>query len=117
MNPYIQSFQQPQDTSGLSPVYQNMAAQQQFQNQAAQQGQQLTQQAGQTAQGGMNPLAMAALLRKKDPNDPSNPNNMMGAGVPLPSSNVNPYGNMPSYNDNTYAGSGGNYGSGTGGFE
>jgi asparagine synthetase A len=70
MNPYIQSFQQPQDTSGLSPVYQNMAAQQQFQNQAAQQGQQLTQQAGQTAQGGMNPLAMAALLRKKDPNKP-----------------------------------------------
>jgi hypothetical protein len=70
MNPYIQSFQQPQDMSGLSPVYQNMAAQQQFQNQAAQQGQQLTQQAGQTAQGGMNPLAMAALLRKKDPNKP-----------------------------------------------
>jgi hypothetical protein len=70
MNPYIQSFQQPQDMSGLQPVYQNMAAQQQFQNQAAQQGQQLTQQAGQTAQGGMNPLAMATLLRKKDPNKP-----------------------------------------------
>jgi hypothetical protein len=69
MNPYIQSFQQPQDMSGLQPVYQNMAAQQQFQNQAAQQGQQLTQQAGQTTGGnGMNPMALAAALRK--PNDP-----------------------------------------------
>ena len=48
-----------------SPVYQNMAAQQQFQNQMAQQGNQLSQQAGQTVGGGgMNPLAMAIALRK-----------------------------------------------------
>jgi hypothetical protein len=63
MNPYIQPFQQPQDMSGLNPVYQNMAAQQQFENQAAQQGQQLTQQAGQTAQQS-NPMALAAALRQ-----------------------------------------------------
>jgi hypothetical protein len=69
-NPYITSFQQSQDVSGLQPIYQNMAAQQQFQNQAAMQGQQLAQQAGQTAGGGMNPMAMAAMLRKKDPNAP-----------------------------------------------
>jgi hypothetical protein len=28
----------------------------------------LVQQAGQTQQGGMNPMAMAAMLRKQDPN-------------------------------------------------
>ena len=57
--------QQAQDMSGLQPVYQNMAAQQQFQNQMAQQGNQLTQQAGQTTSGGgMNPMALAAALRK-----------------------------------------------------
>ena len=69
-NPYITSFQQSQDVSGLQPIYQNMAAQQQFQNQAAMQGQQLAQQAGQTAGGGMNPMLLAAALRKKDPNKP-----------------------------------------------
>ena len=64
-NPYIIMPQQAQDMSGLQPVYQNMAAQQQFQNQMAQQGNQLTQQAGQTTSGGgMNPMALAAALRK-----------------------------------------------------
>ena len=70
-NPYI--MQQPQqDIGGLSPVFQNMAAQQANQNAAMQQGQALTQAAGQTGQGGgMNPMAMAAMLRKKDPNKPA----------------------------------------------
>jgi len=113
MNDYINPAMQVQDLGGLNPVYQNIAAQQQLQNQGALQGQQLTQQAGQTQQNGMNPLAMAMMLRKK----PNDPNQMMGAGVPLPNPNVNPYGNMPSYNNNTMAGSGGSYGSGTGGFE
>lgn len=65
MNPYI--IQQPQqDIGGLSPVFQNIAAQQANQNMAIQQGQGLTQAAGQTGQGGgMNPMAMAALLRKQ----------------------------------------------------
>ena len=57
---------QTQDLGGLSPVFQNIAQQQAMQNMAMQQGQALTQQAGQTAQGGMNPMAMAMALRKKD---------------------------------------------------
>ena len=69
-NPYIMQ-QQQQDIGGLSPVFQNMAAQQANQNMAMQQANQLTQQAGQTSQGGMNPLAMAAMLRKKDPSKPA----------------------------------------------
>ena len=97
-NPYITSAQQPQDVSGLNPVYQNMAAQQQYQNQAAMQGQQLAQQAGQTAQGGMNPLAMAMMLRKKDPSKPD----MMGTGE-TPNWE-NPYAN---YNNGANFGSSG----------
>lgn len=65
-NPYI--MQQPQqDIGGLSPVYQNIAAQQANQNMAIQQGQQMANQAAQSGQqsGGMNPMAMAAMLRKK----------------------------------------------------
>jgi hypothetical protein len=63
-NPYIQQGQQ-QDISGLSPVFQNIAGQQANQNMAMQQAQALTQAAGQTGQGGgMNPMAMAAMLRK-----------------------------------------------------
>ena len=58
--PYMQ-----QDQQGLMPVFQNMAAQQQNQNAALAQQNQLVQQAGQTQQGGgMNPMAMAAMLRK-----------------------------------------------------
>jgi hypothetical protein len=66
-NPYITSAMQSQDVSGLNPIYQNMAAQQQFQNQMIQQGNQLAQQAGQTAQQS-NPMALAAALRKQNPN-------------------------------------------------
>ena len=65
-NPYIMPMPQTQDLGGLSPYYQNIAAQQAMQNAAMQQAQGLTQQAGQTAQGGMNPMMMAQMLRKKD---------------------------------------------------
>jgi len=65
-NPYIQQIPQPQDLGGLSPYYQNIGAQQAMQNMAMQQAQGLTQQAGQTSQGGMNPMMMAQMLRKKD---------------------------------------------------
>jgi hypothetical protein len=55
-----------QEQQGLNPVFQNIAAQQAAQNAAMQQGQGLTQAAGQIGQsGGMNPMAMAAMLRKK----------------------------------------------------
>jgi hypothetical protein len=65
MNPYIMPMQQSQDLSGLSPVFQNIASQQANQNAAMQQAQGLTQAAGQSGQGGMNPMAMAMMLRKK----------------------------------------------------
>jgi hypothetical protein len=60
--PYMQ-----QDNQGLMPVFQNMAAQQANQNAALQQQNQQVQQAGQVqgGGGGMNPLAMAAMLRRK----------------------------------------------------
>jgi len=77
-NPYITnvgSYMQPvnpQEQQGLMPVFQNMAAQQANQNAALAQQNQLVQQAGQTGQsGGMNPMAMAAMLRKKDPSKPA----------------------------------------------
>jgi 3-oxoacyl-(acyl-carrier-protein) synthase len=66
--PYMQEDQQ-----GLMPVFQNIAAQQANQNAALQQQMQNNQMAGQTqgsGMGGMNALAMAAMLRKK-PNTPA----------------------------------------------
>jgi hypothetical protein len=69
-NPYIMQGQQ-QDLSGLTPVFQNIAQQQAMQNAALAQQNQLVQQAGQTSQGGMNPMAMAQMLRKKDPTKPA----------------------------------------------
>lgn len=56
-----------QQDQGLSPVFQNIAQQQQNQNAALQQQNQQVQQAGQVqgGGGGMNPLAMAAMLRGK----------------------------------------------------
>jgi hypothetical protein len=65
MNPYIQQMMQQQNLGGIDPMYQNIAGQQANQNMAMQQGQGLTQAAGQTgAGGGMNPMAMAMMLRK-----------------------------------------------------
>jgi hypothetical protein len=56
----------PQEQQGLMPVFQNIGAQQANQNAAMQQGQALTQAAGQTGQGGgNNQMALAAMLRKK----------------------------------------------------
>jgi hypothetical protein len=70
-NPYIQQGQQ-EDIGGLTPVFQNIAAQQANQNAAIQQGMGLTQQAGQGSQGGgMNPMAMAMALRNKKPQGPA----------------------------------------------
>jgi hypothetical protein len=89
MNPYIMQMQQPQDLGGLSPVFQNIAQQQQNQNMAMQQAQGLTQAAGQSGQGnGMNPMMMAALLREK----PQGDNSMFGARVDMAlNSKASPY--------------------------
>jgi hypothetical protein len=71
--PYMQ-----QDQAGLNPVFQNIGSQQANQNAALQQQNQLVNQAGQTQQkGGMNPMAMAAMLRKDQPQGAS----MMDRGV------------------------------------
>jgi len=68
-NPYIMPMQQTQDLGGLSPVFQNISAQQAMQSAALGQQGQLVNDAGMTAKGqqagaGMNPLAMAMMLRK-----------------------------------------------------
>ncbi len=67
MNPYILPTLPMQDVSGLQPVYQNFGMQQANQQAALAQQNQLVNQAGQSQGGGMNPLAMAAMLRNKDP--------------------------------------------------
>ena len=71
MNPYIMPMQQPQDIGGLSPYFQNIAQQQAMQNMAIQQGQGLSQAAGQLGQGGNDNMALAAMLRKQDPTKPA----------------------------------------------
>lgn len=83
---------QTQDLGGLAPVFQNIAQQQANQNAAMQQAQGLTQQAGQTAQGGMNPLAMAMMLRKGQKSDPYA--NAQTAMQQYGASNVYGYGGM-----------------------
>ena len=67
MNPYILPPQQMQDVSGLQPVFQNFGQQQAHQQAALAQQNQLLNQAGQTQGGGINPMALASMLRK-DPN-------------------------------------------------
>jgi len=64
MNPYILQGQPMQDVSGLQPVFQNFGQQQANQQMALAQQGQLANQAGQTQQGGMNPMALAQALRK-----------------------------------------------------
>jgi hypothetical protein len=60
-----------QDIGGLSPVFANFGQQQANQQAALAQQNQLVNQAGQTQGGGMNPLAMAMMLRAKDPKKPN----------------------------------------------
>ena len=68
MNPYILMPQPMQDVSGLQPVFQNIGQQQANQQAALAQQNQLANQAGQSqGGGGMNPMAMAMMLRNKDP--------------------------------------------------
>jgi hypothetical protein len=106
MNPYIMQMQQPQqDIGGLNPVFQNLASQQANQNMAMQQANQLTQQAGQTGQGGgMNPLMMAAMLRRGKTPDQADVNakdaQMGGLGTYNP---VTQYGISQQYGTDPYS--------------
>ena len=67
MNPYIRPMQPMQDVSGLQPVFQNFGQQQANQQAALAQQNQLVNQASQSQGGGMNPMALAQMLRNKDP--------------------------------------------------
>ena len=66
MNPYFKQGQPMQDLGGLQPVFQNFAQQQANQQAALAQQNQLVNQAGQSQGGGMNPMALASMLRKGD---------------------------------------------------
>ena len=85
MNPYILQPQPMQDVSGLQPVFQNFGQQQANQQAALSQQNQLVNQAGQTQGGaGINQLAMAMMLRKKDPKDPTKPANVYDKSEMMP---------------------------------
>jgi hypothetical protein len=64
MNPYFKQGQPMQDLGGLQPVFQNFGQQQANQQAALAQQNQLVNQAGQSQGGGMNPMALASMLRK-----------------------------------------------------
>ena len=68
MNPYMLMPKGMQDVSGLQPVFQNFAQQQANQQAALAQQNQLVNQAGESQGGsGMNPMALASMLRKENP--------------------------------------------------
>jgi len=90
-NPYFTSvdpYQMPEQ-QGLMPTFQNIGQQQANQQAALAQQNQLVQQAGQIGkQGGNDPMALAAMLRKKDPKDPSKPANVYDYSQPMPTDGV-----------------------------
>lgn len=74
-----------QDVSGLQPVFQNTGQQLANQQAAFAQQNQLAGQAGQTQGGaGVNQLALAMMLRKKDPKDPTKPANVYDKSEMMP---------------------------------
>jgi hypothetical protein len=82
MNPYILPMQPMQDVSGLQPVYQNFGMQQANQQAALAQQNQLVNQAGQSQGGGMNPMALAQMLRNKDPQSLSSKIGVYAKSIP-----------------------------------
>ena len=84
MNPYILQPQAMQDVSGLQPVFQNFGQQQANQQAALAQQNQLVGQAGQSQGGGMNPMALASMLRDKDPNKQSLANKLGNYASSIP---------------------------------
>lgn len=63
-NPYFLPGQEDQQIAGLSPIMQNIAAQQANQNAAMAQMNQISQQAGKSNGAGVGNLALAMALRK-----------------------------------------------------
>jgi hypothetical protein len=73
-NPYFTSvdpYQMPEQ-QGLMPTFQNIGQQQANQQMALAQQNQMVQQAGQIGKSGSDPMALAMMLRKKDPKKPAN---------------------------------------------
>jgi hypothetical protein len=83
MNPYIRQMQQPQELGGLNPVFQNFGQQQANQQAALAQQNQLVNQASQTQSGGMNPMALAQMLRNKDPQSLASKMGVYAKSIPL----------------------------------
>ncbi len=82
----MQDLTRQQDVSGVPPMYQNIANQQAMQNMAMQQGMGLTNQAGMTVDGkqagvGMNPMAMAMMLRRQPNQQQMNANDVQMGGM------------------------------------
>jgi hypothetical protein len=75
-------MQPMQDVSGLQPVYQNFGMQQANQQAALAQQNQLVNQAGQSQGGGMNPMALAQMLRNKDPQSLSSKIGVYAKSIP-----------------------------------
>lgn len=85
MNPYILMPQPMQDVSGLQPVFQNTGQQLANQQAALAQQNQLVNQAGQPqSNAGVNQLALAMMLRKKDPNKQSLANKLGNYASSIP---------------------------------
>ena len=93
--PYFQ-----QQDQGLMPVFQNVAQQQANQNAALAQQNQLVNQASQTQSSGMsglNPMAMAMMLRGKKQPGLGETTNSFGKVIPDPTYGAgNAYSNMTS---------------------
>jgi hypothetical protein len=66
-NTYMPSGFEDQSQQGLNPVFQNIGAQQQYLNQQLGQSNQMTQPQAQAGYSGMNPMALASMLRKVAP--------------------------------------------------
>jgi hypothetical protein len=106
MNPYILMPQKMQEVSGLQPVYQNFGQQQANQQAALSQQNQLVGQAGQPqSNAGFNQLAMAMMLRGKNPNETQQSPEMKSEINKLGSSTSNP---LSGYNTGSFGW--GNYG-------
>jgi len=103
---YMPSGMPQQDAQGLNPVFQNINAQQQYLNQQLAQSNQLAQPQSQTTNySGLNPLAMASMLRQggSDLNIPSGSypqmNNVDGMGNSMGTGmNLNSYNSGVGFN-------------------
>ena len=82
MNPYILPTLPMQDVSGLQPVFQNFGQQQANQQAALAEQNQMMNQAVQGQGGGMNPMALAQMLRNKDPQSLSSKMGVYAKSIP-----------------------------------